>query len=138
MKGNMELPTIQQGKRKLVKINEGQVFLLPPRIPHSPQRPEQGSIGLVIERKREQNEFDGLRWYTDFDVCENVLFEKFFHCKHLGTDLLPIVQEYKSSEEFTTKIAGKNVFEENDRPIKQDIKTSVPDPFNFSDFLEKT
>ena len=67
MKGNMELPTIQQGKRKLVKINQGQVcmaflhlffvdwgrfkahfgvkqcyldqvFLLPSRIPHSPQR----------------------------------------------------------------------------------------------------
>eukprot|EP01046_Picozoa_sp_COSAG06_P072417 COSAG06_NODE_21179_length_767_cov_0.717066_2_plen_73_part_01 len=37
MKGNMELPTIQQGKRKLVKINQGQVYLLPSRIPHSPQ-----------------------------------------------------------------------------------------------------
>lgn len=50
LKGNMELPTIQQGKRVLVKIKEGEVFLLPPKIPHSPQRPEQGSLGLVLER----------------------------------------------------------------------------------------
>lgn len=48
----MELPTIQRGKRKLVKINEGQVFLLKSRVPHSPQRPEAGSLGLVIERSR--------------------------------------------------------------------------------------
>ena len=52
MRGNMELPTIQRGKRKVVKIREGEVFCLPSCIPHSPQRPETGSLGLVIERER--------------------------------------------------------------------------------------
>lgn len=50
--GNMELPTVQRGQRKLVEIKEGQVFLLKSNIPHSPQRPEAGSLGLVIERSR--------------------------------------------------------------------------------------
>lgn len=50
--GNMELPTVQRGKRKLVQIKEGQVFLLKSNIPHSPQRPEAGSLGLVVERSR--------------------------------------------------------------------------------------
>ncbi|CAJ1383215.1 unnamed protein product [Effrenium voratum] len=40
----MELPTVQKGQRKLVKIKEGQVFCLPSRIPHSPQRPEADNV----------------------------------------------------------------------------------------------
>jgi hypothetical protein len=33
----MQLPIMEQGRSKLVKINEGEVFLLPKMIPHSPQ-----------------------------------------------------------------------------------------------------
>ena len=51
-KGNMELVTIQQNKIKRIPIKEGEVFLLPSRIPHSPLRPEKGSLGLVVERER--------------------------------------------------------------------------------------
>eukprot|EP00961_Rhodomonas_salina_P231919 3133116-Rhodomonas_salina.3 len=76
----MELPTVQQGKLKRVRISEGHLFVLPRRIPHSPQRPEAGSLGLVIERCREDGELDCLRWYTDFDVCEEVLYERYFRC----------------------------------------------------------
>lgn len=38
-----------------------QVFLLPPRIPHSPQR-QAGTVGLVIERARKEKEMDCLRY----------------------------------------------------------------------------
>ena len=88
----MELPTVQGGERKLVKIQEGQVFLLPSRIPHSPQRPEKGSIGLVIERERSKNELDCLRYYVDFKTCKEVLWESYFPCFDLGRDLVPQVK----------------------------------------------
>ena len=71
LRGSMELPTVQAGRRTLVTIREGDVYLLPSRIPHSPQRPEPGSIGLVIERQRYEHEPpDGLRYYTDFQGAQ--------------------------------------------------------------------
>jgi len=104
LRGNMELPTIQQGKRKLVRINEGEVFLLPSRVPHSPQRPEEGSLGLVVERARDEaTEPDGLRWYRDFETCDSgVLWERYFHCDDLARDLLPVVQAFKASDACKT------------------------------------
>ena len=99
MKGNIKLPTYQQGKRKIVEIKEGQIYLLRARIPHSPQRPEKGSLGLVIERRRnkQKNEIDALRYYvSDFDPNEKdenkILWEKWFFCSNLGTQLPPIVK----------------------------------------------
>ena len=47
-----------------VAIREGEMFLLPGGVPHSPQRPE-GTVGLVIERRRQPGEEDELRWYCD-------------------------------------------------------------------------
>ena len=86
VRGNMELPTIQKGKRKVVKIREGEVFCLPSRVPHSPQRPEKGSLGLVVERERyikgefgiKTPELDGLRWFVDFENTNgsDILWEK--------------------------------------------------------------
>ena len=42
---------IEDGKPADIPIREGEIFLLPPKVPHSPQRPA-GTVGLVIERKR--------------------------------------------------------------------------------------
>merc|ERR1719244_713425 len=39
-RGAMSLPVLTQGEIKTVHIKEGDVFLLPGRIPHSPQREE--------------------------------------------------------------------------------------------------
>ena len=111
-RGRMELPIIERGVRHVIKIEEGEVFLLPSRIPHSPQRPMEGSLGLVIERQRykDEGEVDGLRWYTDFDTCKNILWERYFHCGDLGKDLVPVVQAYKSSEECKTGVpTGENI-----------------------------
>ena len=137
LKGDIELPTVQQGKRKLVKINEGEVFLLPSRVPHSPQRPNEGSFGLVVERERTEQEMDGLRWYTDFEKCDDILWERFFRCENLGKDLVPVVQAFKASQECASGVPSEtSVVKPEDRPIKQDMTTVVPDPFRLSDWLE--
>ena len=97
IKGNIKLPIYERGKRRVVEIKEGQCFLLKSKVPHSPQRPEKGSIGLVIERQRVKPEMDCLRYYVrDYDKNEKnearVLWEKWFFCTNLGTQLPPVVK----------------------------------------------
>ena len=63
LKGNMVLKVGDNGNFYDVPIKEGEVFLLPPHVRHSPQRPA-GSIGLVVEPKRyDADPFDAFEWY---------------------------------------------------------------------------
>jgi len=134
MRGDIELPTLQGGERKVAKIKQGQVFCLPSRIPHSPQRPMPNSFGLVIERKRLHTEFDGLIYYTDFEKCKRVLWEKFFRCEDLAKDLPPIINEFKQFESSVDSKKKQN-YPEDERPSRQDVTTVVPAPFSLQDFL---
>jgi len=62
LKGDMVLKVVDGGRMYDVPIREGEVFMLPARVPHSPQRPQDGSIGLVVEAAR-PNALDGFEWY---------------------------------------------------------------------------
>jgi len=135
LRGNMQLPIIEKGKKRIIDIKEGEVFLLPSCVPHSPQRPEQGSLGLVVERRRLQGEVDGLRWYTDFENPTTVLWEKFFQCFDLGRDLVPVVKEFHASpEKSSNKPSEKSVYKE--LPFKINDKIEVPSPFSLNDWLK--
>lgn len=63
LSGDMILKVMDRGKIDDIRIREGDVFLLPPHVPHSPQRPLVGSIGLVVEGPRKPGEKDGFEWY---------------------------------------------------------------------------
>ncbi len=63
MKGDMVLKIVEGGKHTEVPIREGEIFLLPAHVRHSPQRPVAGSIGLVIEPARPEGALDGFEWY---------------------------------------------------------------------------
>lgn len=135
MKGNAELPIMEQGKPKNVKINEGYVFLLPKCIPHSPQRTE-NSMGLVIERDRiKGEEMDGMCWYCEPPNETEVLYEKFFYCSNLGKQLGPIVKIFKESEECRTGIPGDNIHP--NPPFTVDTKTKVQDPIHLESWIEE-
>jgi 3-hydroxyanthranilate 3,4-dioxygenase len=109
------------------------MFILPSRIPHSPQR-QGNSLGLVVERKREEGEKDALMWYIDFENCREKLFERYFVCHDLGKDLVPVVNEFKASQEFSSKTPTPTSLS-TDPPCKQDLTTVVPDPLNLVDFI---
>ena len=91
LEGNMVLKIMNGGNPENIKINEGEIFLLPPKIPHSPQRFE-NTVGLVIERKRRKNELDGFQWYCD--KCHTLLYEKFFPLTDIVKQLPPIFDTF--------------------------------------------
>ncbi|XP_072793910.1 3-hydroxyanthranilate 3,4-dioxygenase isoform X2 [Vicugna pacos] len=99
LEGDMLLRVLERGKHRDVVIRQGEIFLLPAGVPHSPQR-FANTMGLVIERRRLKTELDGLRYYVG-DTTD-VLFEKWFYCEDLGTQLAPIIQEFFSSEQHRT------------------------------------
>ncbi len=130
LKGEMRLPTIQKGgRRKEVVIPAGSVFLLPPRVPHSPQRPDKASLGLVVERRREGGEMDALRFYGNAATCEERLFERYFACTDLGKDLKPIIDQFKASEEIKTRKPGPGALPE--KRLIQEADINVPEPFDL-------
>jgi 3-hydroxyanthranilate 3,4-dioxygenase len=61
--GDMVLKVAEQGKIYDVKIRQGDVFILPPHVRHSPQRPVEGSVGLVVEGTRTGGMRDGFEWF---------------------------------------------------------------------------
>lgn len=62
-KGNAHLLIADRGKFERVDLREGDIFLLPAHVRHSPQRPEPGSLCTVIEMPRPVGELDAFEWY---------------------------------------------------------------------------
>ena len=99
IEGDMVLNIFKNNKIENIIIKEGNIFLLPPKVPHSPQRFE-NTVGLVIERKRRDNELDGFQWYCD--SCNNLLYEKFLKLENIETQLPIIFEKFWSNDEART------------------------------------
>ena len=99
IEGDILVKTQQDGKVVDIPIKEGEMFLLPAKIPHSPVRSE-GSIGLVIERKRQEGHKDGLLWFSDKENA--LLYEEYFHLENIEKDFLPVFKKFYSSEALRT------------------------------------
>ncbi len=94
IEGNMVLRIVQDGKPIDMPIHEGEVFLLPPEMPHSPQRPA-GSVGIVVERRRAPEEMDGFSWYCE--NCGNRLYMERVAVGNIETQLPVIFSRFYSS-----------------------------------------
>lgn len=100
IEGDMHVNIINEdGKKERIDIREGEMFLLPKHIPHSPQRPA-GTVGIVVERKRRRGEYDKLMWYCD--NCDEQLHEASFKLKNLGKQIKGAIQDFMASEELRT------------------------------------
>ena len=62
-RGNMILKIAEGGRIYDVPIREGEVFFLPAHVRHAPQRPEPGSIGIVVESPRMFGMKEAFEWY---------------------------------------------------------------------------
>jgi 3-hydroxyanthranilate 3,4-dioxygenase len=94
LEGEMLLKTIQNGRRIDIPIRAGEIFLLPPRVPHSPQRLA-NTVGLVVERVRRADELDGFIWFCE--KCDNKLHEEFLHVADIVKDLPPVFARFYGS-----------------------------------------
>ena len=104
LEGEMVLKVQEDGQARDIPIKAGEMFYLPPRIPHSPQR-SAGGVGLVIERKRLPHEQDGLMWFCE--QCNHKLYEEFFALENIETQFGAVFERfYRSRERRTCTACG--------------------------------
>jgi 3-hydroxyanthranilate 3,4-dioxygenase len=99
LEGEMVLKLQEDGRARDVPIRAGEIFYLPPRVPHSPQRMAD-SVGLVVERKRLPHEKDGLMWFCE--RCNHKLFEQFFTLQNIETDFPAVFERFYRRRELRT------------------------------------
>jgi 3-hydroxyanthranilate 3,4-dioxygenase len=99
IEGDITVFIQENGKKKEITVKEGEMFLLPAKIPHSPVRPA-NTIGLVVERKRAPHHQDGLLWFAD--QSNEKLYEEYFHLTDIEKDFLPVFKRFYASEKLRT------------------------------------
>ncbi len=100
LEGSIKIVIQDNGIRREMEMNVGDMYLNPAKTPHSPVRSED-SIGLVIERKRAGKGFmDGLLWYCE--SCNHKLHEVYFELNNIEKDFLPHFTHFYQSEKLRT------------------------------------
>lgn len=99
LEGDIVVTIQEDGKAVQVPIKEGDIFLLPPKVPHNPIR-FANTIGLVMERKRREGELDGLMWFCE--KCNHKLYEEKFVLNDIASQFQGVFQKFYTSKELTT------------------------------------
>jgi 3-hydroxyanthranilate 3,4-dioxygenase len=99
VEGDMVLRVVDEGKLRDIEIKEGEIFLLPANVPHSPQR-RANTVGLVVERQRRPGELDGFQWYCR--QCEALMHEEKLQLTDIVTQLPPVFRRYYADEQKRT------------------------------------
>jgi len=133
IKGDMLLKVIEHGVPKDIIIKEGEMYVLPANIPHSPNR-FADTIGVVIERERLTTEIDGLIWFNPEKPGEKI-YQEFFHCHDLGTQLKPVIERYHASEAYKKHIPDPNT-QVTAIPVGIDTSTTLNNPIHFQTWLQ--
>ena len=118
LEGEITVYVQDNGKKKAMKLSAGDMFLLPAKVPHSPSRTE-GSIGLVVERKREGKDIpDGLLWFCE--NCNHKLYEVYFELHNIETDFLSHFKHFYNSEHLRTCEKCGTIMESDPRFVVKD------------------
>lgn len=109
LEGDISVKVVDNGKPRDIRIRQGEIFLMPAGVPHSPQRPA-NTVGLVVERKREPGELDGFMWFCE--KCGNKLDEEFVAITNIVTQLPPIFSRFfNSADRSTCKKCGTRILD---------------------------
>ena len=107
VEGDIVLKIIEDGKPRDIPIRQGEIFLLPARVPHSPQRPA-NTVGLVVEQPKASKEPQHLRWYCR--RCNSLVYDAEFQPVDLGKQIKEMIEQFKASEERRTCKTCREVF----------------------------
>jgi 3-hydroxyanthranilate 3,4-dioxygenase len=99
IEGSIQLRIIEDGVPVTYTLDQGDMMLIPANMPHSPIRPE-GSVGLVIERYRQNAEEDGFAWYCN--NCGNKLHETREHITDIVNQLSEIMNRFANNDQLRT------------------------------------
>lgn len=99
LEGDVTVQIQEDGKAIDVPIKEGDIFLLPPKVPHNPKRGP-NTIGLVMERKRHATEKDGLLWFCE--KCNHKLHEAYFQLTDITTQFQSEFKRFYESKDMRT------------------------------------
>jgi 3-hydroxyanthranilate 3,4-dioxygenase len=91
-KGDAYLLLWDRGRYERLDLKEGDIFLMPPHVLHSPQRPEAGSLCLVIERRRPPGAKDAFQWSCAH--CGTAIQRLEVQLENLVADLPPLYQRF--------------------------------------------
>jgi 3-hydroxyanthranilate 3,4-dioxygenase len=94
LEGDMVLRLMEDGRPRDMPIRAGDVFLLPPHVRHSPQRPQPASVGLVIEYRRPEGLRDGFEWYCL--ACHTRVYRVEVQLQSIVRDLPPLFEKFYS------------------------------------------
>lgn len=100
LEGDIVVRIQEDGKAREIPIKQGELFLLPAGVPHSPIRGE-NTVGLVIERvRRDTDMLDGLYWFCE--NCNHELKHYRFKLDNIEKDFIPRFREFYTSKEMRT------------------------------------
>jgi 3-hydroxyanthranilate 3,4-dioxygenase len=99
LEGDVAVRLQVDGKAVEVPIREGDIFLLPAGVPHSPQRGPD-TVGIVIEKVRTPDMKDGLLWFCP--SCNHKLYEEYFHMTNIATQMQPVFEKFYASADLRT------------------------------------
>ncbi|CAF3939746.1 unnamed protein product [Rotaria sp. Silwood2] len=133
IRGDMCLKVLEQNRHRDIIIKQGEIFLLPANIPHSPNRFE-NTVGLVVERRRGEHELDCVRYFQGQST--NRLYERWFHTIDLGIQLGPVIKEFFQSEEYLTGQPKADSYLENP-PVQNDEKMKLDNPLSLDEWIDK-
>ncbi|MEK7730035.1 MAG: 3-hydroxyanthranilate 3,4-dioxygenase [candidate division KSB1 bacterium] len=99
LKGDIRIKLYQDGKHWTVDVREGEMFLIPPKVPHSPQR-FANTYGLIIEKHRAPGENDGFLYFCE--QCGHLLYEEYFFLEDIVKQFPMVMRNFYSSPERRT------------------------------------
>lgn len=95
VEGDVVLKVMEDGKPRDIPLKQGDIFLLPAGVPHSPQRPA-NTVGLVVEHPKCSTQDHHLRWYCC--GCNGVVHDAVFKPADIGAQIKAMLAEFNSNE----------------------------------------